>query len=63
MIWGGELIEDGDGDSGKGGDDVYKGSAEPVLISLSNLYSDDEISVSDSVVATTYHKDKWSYKE
>jgi len=32
-----------------GGDDVYRGSAEPVLVSLSDSYSDDnEISVSDS---------------
>ena len=32
-----------------GGDDVYRGSAEPVLVLLSDLYSDDDkISVSDS---------------
>ena len=32
-----------------GGDDVYNGKVEPVLVSLSDLYSDDEaISVSDS---------------
>jgi len=36
---------------GKGGDEsdvVYKGSAEPMLVSPSDLYSDNEISVSDS---------------
>ena len=38
--------DDGGGD---GGDDVYNGRAEPVLVSLSDSYSDDEaISVSDS---------------
>ena len=43
-------MEDGedDGSSGKGGDDVYKGSVKPVLVLLSNLYSNDEILVSDS---------------
>ena len=35
------------GDDG-GGDDVYKGRVEPVLVSLSDSYSEDEISVSDS---------------
>jgi len=43
---------EGDDDSGggDGGDgDVYKGRAEPVLVSLSDLYSkDDSISVCDS---------------
>ena len=34
---------------GVGGDEVYKGRAEPMLVSLSDLYSDDDrISVSDS---------------
>ena len=38
----------GDGESGGSGD-MYKGSAEPVLVLLSDSYSnDDEISVSDS---------------
>jgi len=42
---GGESI--GVGESGS--DDVYKESAEPVLVSLFDSYSDDdEISVSDS---------------
>ena len=37
------------GDGGGGGDNMYKGSAESVLVSLSNLYSDDnKISVSNS---------------
>jgi len=41
---------DDDSSGGDGGDgDVYKGRAEPVLVSLSNLYSeDDSISVCDS---------------
>ena len=40
---------DDDGGGGEGGDDVYNGRAEPVLVSLSDSYSDDEaISVSDS---------------
>ena len=41
----------GGDNSGGGGDEsdvVYKGSAEPMLVSPSDLYSDDEISVSDS---------------
>jgi len=33
----------GDDDGGgKGGEDVYNGRAEPVLVSLSDLYSDDD---------------------
>ena len=42
---------DGDDDSGSGdgGEDVYNGKAKPVLVSVSDLYSeDDTISVSDS---------------
>jgi len=42
---------EGDDDSGggEGGEDVYKGSAEPVLVSLSDSYLDeDSVSVSDS---------------
>ena len=40
---------DDGGGSGDGGDDVYKGKTEPVLVSVSDSYSDDEaISVSDS---------------
>ena len=43
----------GDGDDGggggEGGEDVYNGRAEPVLVSLSDSYSEDEaISISDS---------------
>ena len=38
-----------DGGGGEGGEDVYKGRAEPVLVSLSDSYSKDEsISVCDS---------------
>ena len=34
---------------GVGGEDMYNGRAEPVLVSVSDSYSDDEaISVSDS---------------
>jgi len=41
------VSESGGGDGG--GDNVYRGSAEPVLVSLSDSYSDnDKISVSDS---------------
>ena len=36
------------GSGGEGGDDIYKGSVEPVLVSLSDSYSDNKISVSDS---------------
>jgi len=47
---GGELIGEGDANSGGGGecDVVYIGSAEPMLVSPSDSYSDNEISVSDS---------------
>ena len=43
LYWGGESIDDGGG-----GKDVYNRRAEPMLVSLSDSYSDDEaISVSD----------------
>ena len=48
---GGESIVDiGDENGGGiGGDDVYNGKTEPVLVSVSDSYSNDEaISVSDS---------------
>jgi len=48
---GGESMGKGDDDSGGGDDEcdfVYKGSVEPMLVSPSNSYSDDKISVSDS---------------
>jgi len=49
LYCGGESIGDGDDDCGGGGRDVYKGRAEPMLVSLSDSYSDDEaILVSDS---------------
>jgi len=32
----------GTGDAGGGGEDVYKERAEPVLVLLSDLYSDDK---------------------
>ena len=37
-------IGDGDDDSGggDGSDDAYRGSAEPVLVPLSELYSEDD---------------------
>ena len=58
MLWqgGGESIGEGDDDSGggDGGDsDMYKGRAEPVLVSLSVLYSeDDSISVCDNKLSS-----------
>ncbi len=33
---------DDDGGSGDGGEDVYKERAEPVLVSLSDSYSDND---------------------
>ena len=44
------MIGDSDNDAGGGvdSDDVYNGRAEPVLVSLSDLYSIDKISVGDS---------------
>jgi len=40
---------DDDGGSGKGGEDIYNGKTEPVLVSVSDSYSeDDTISVGDS---------------
>ena len=41
--------DDGGGDGGVGGDDVYNGKTEPALVSVSDSYSEDEaISISDS---------------
>ena len=51
LYCGGESIGEGviDGGDGDGGENVYKGKTEPVLVLVSDLYSDDEaISVSDS---------------
>jgi len=45
------LIGDGNDDSGSGdsSEDVYNGKAKPILVSVSDSYSDDDaISVSDS---------------
>ena len=39
---------DDDGGSGIGGDDVYRERAEPMLISLSDLYSEKKILVCNS---------------
>ena len=42
-------VGDDDGGGGEGGDDIYNGRAEPMLVSLSDSYSeDDAISVGDS---------------
>ena len=42
-------VGDDDGGGGEGGDDVYNRRAEPVLVSLSDSYSeDDAISVGNS---------------
>jgi len=39
----------GEGDNDSGDGDVYRGRAKPMLVSLSDLYSEDnEISVCDS---------------
>ena len=50
VIRGGELIDDGDNGGSMGGDNVYIGSGDKiVLASLSNLYSElDAISVGTS---------------
>ena len=48
---GGESIGESDNksDGGDGGEDVYNGRAEPILVSLSDSYSeDDSILISDS---------------
>ena len=44
------MIDDGDddGSGGVGGDDVYRRRAEPVLVSLSDSYSEEKILVCDS---------------
>ena len=44
LYWGGESIGDvgDDGGGGVGGEEVYNGRAEPVLVSLSDSYSDDD---------------------
>ena len=39
---------DDDGGGGVGSDNVYRGSMEPVLVLLSDLYSEEKISVCDS---------------
>ena len=42
-------VGDDDGGGGDGGEDVYSSKTKPVLVSVSDSYSDDEaISVSDS---------------
>ena len=51
MFWydGDESIGDSDNGGGVGGDDVYRGRTELVLVSVSDSYSEDEIiSVYDS---------------
>jgi len=44
LYWGGELIGEGDdeGGGGDGGEDVYNGKVEPVLVLLSDSYSDED---------------------
>jgi len=39
---------DADGGGGVGGNDIYRERTEPVLVSFSDSYSDDKISVSGS---------------
>ena len=42
-------VGDDDGGGGDGGNKVYNGRAEPLLVSLSDLYSEDKaILISDS---------------
>ena len=51
LYWGGESIGKGEFESGGGdrGDDMYNRRAKPVLVSLSDSYSEDKIiSVCDS---------------
>jgi len=50
LYWGGESIGKGDDKGGGvGGEDVYNGKTEPVLVSVSDSYSEDEIiSICDS---------------
>ena len=43
-----ESISDDDDGGGVGGDNVYRGSTEPVLVSSSDLYSNKEILVGAS---------------
>jgi len=44
LYWGGESIGEGDNEGGgsDGSEDVYNGKAEPVLVLLSDSYSDDD---------------------
>ena len=44
LYWDGESIGEGDdaGGGGDGSEDVYNGKVEPVLVSLSDLYSDED---------------------
>jgi len=44
LYWGGESIGecDDEGGGGDGGEDVYNGKVEPVLVSLSDSYSDED---------------------
>ena len=42
------MIGDADIGGGVGKDGIYTGRAEPVLVSLSNLYSEEEILVCNS---------------
>jgi len=44
------VIDNGDNDNGGGvgSDDIYRGRAELVLVLLSDLYSEEKISVCDS---------------
>jgi len=47
MLWyeGGEPMGDGDDDGGggDGSDDVYNGKTEPVLVSVLDSYSEDDV--------------------
>ena len=56
---------DDDGGGGVGGEDMYNGRAEPVLVSVSDSYSNDEaISISDSKYSSypTYTATDYFYR-
>jgi len=44
LYWGGESTGEGDdeGSGGDSGEDVYNGKVEPVLVSLSDSYLDED---------------------
>jgi len=68
MLWyeGGELMGDGDDSGGDSSDDIYNGKTKPVLVSVSDSYSEDVLttlstnyclkkSVNDFVLRRTFY--------